>query len=94
MTKVYVATPFTSVTGLPSSVLFVRNWTVPVGVPVDPVTVAVRVTLAPALTDIDEAVSAVDEMPVPSDPTPRGVTRFQSLARLLRSTLPQPVTRS
>src|SRR6185312_6267261 len=105
--NVYVAAPLVfSATGDPSAALLSRNCTVPVGVPAEfPVTVAVSVTLLPvarlsvqgvplAPEQAGEVVSAVLDTLVPVEPVPSGVTSFQSVARLLRSTEPHPVARS
>src|ERR1039458_2624472 len=90
-------------TALPRDALVALNCTVPVGVaPAEPVTVAVRVTLAPEVTDVGEAVTEGDEKLLPVVPPLQmfvsalhsGVTFVQSPARLARFTLPQPVVRS
>ena len=83
--------------------LLTRNCTKPVGAVDPPVTVAVRVTVTGAagvtVTLVGEEVLVVAtrlvvEVLAASEPEPSGVTRFQSVARLLRSTLPQPVAKS
>src|ERR1039458_2292122 len=82
-------------TALPRDALVGLNCTAPGGVaPAEPVTVAVRVTLAPEVTDAGDAVREVAERLTPSDPLLSGVTFVQSPARLARFTLPQPVVRS
>ena len=52
------ATPATIVTALPKLVPSSLNWTVPVGVPPTPVTVAVRVTESPYVVDALDVVTA------------------------------------
>ncbi len=81
---------------LPTTALFTRNCTVPVGVVVTPVvaevTVAVSVTLALAVTVAGETVTVVSDAFPPVGPDNAiGVTALQSFTRFATFTLPHPL---